>query len=131
MDPVFLSLDEVLALHADQIERYGGSLGLRDTGLLQSALAMPSATFGGTFLHGSLPEMAAAYLFHLVQNHPFVDGNKRIGLMATIAFLALNDLWLQASEDALTELVLDVASGKLSKAQVAVFVAEHVRARSF
>ncbi|HYQ81440.1 MAG TPA: Fic family protein, partial [Anaeromyxobacteraceae bacterium] len=74
--PAFLTLDEVLALHADQIGRYGGSPGLRDLGLLESALAAPRATFGGEHLHGSLPEMAAAYLFHLVRNHPFVDGNK-------------------------------------------------------
>lgn len=70
-DPAFLTLDEVLALHADQIERYGGSGGLRDLGLLESAVAAPRATFGGALLHPTLPEMAAAYLFHLVQNHPF------------------------------------------------------------
>ncbi len=72
----FLTLEDALALHASRIARYGGSLGLRDLGLLESALAVPSATFGGQFLHGSLSEMAAAYLFHLVKNHPFVDGNK-------------------------------------------------------
>ena len=82
MKVVFLTLDEILALHADQIDRYGGSLGVRDVGLLESALAAPAATFGGRYLHGSLHEMAAAHLFHLVQDHPFVDGNKRIGLMA-------------------------------------------------
>src|SRR5262245_6676143 len=109
MQPTFLTLDEVLALHADLLHRYGGALGLRDVGLLQSALATPAATFGGTFLHGSVHEMAAAYLFHLVQNHPFVDGNKRVALMATIVFLELNGLHLTAEPDAVYRLVMGVA----------------------
>ena len=125
-EPSFLTLDEVLALHTDQIDRYGGSRGLRDLGLLESAVAAPRATFGGNLLHPTLPEMAAAYLFHLVQNHPFVDGNKRIGLAAAIAFLGLNDLWLEAEEDELVELVLGVAQGRVGKAEVAVFLKKHV-----
>lgn len=123
--PVFLDLDQVLALHADQIARYGGSLGVRDLGLLQSAIAMPRAAFGGQLLHSTLPEMAAAYLFHLVQNHAFVDGNKRIGLATAIAFLGLNDLWLEAAPDELVELVLSVANGKSGKPEIAVFIREH------
>lgn len=125
-EPSFLTLDEVLALHADQIDRYGGARGLRDLGLLESAVAAPRATFGGTLLHPTLPEMAAAYLFHLVRNHPFVDGNKRIGLAATIAFLGLNDLWLEAEEDELVALVVGVAQGQVGKAEVGVFLTEHV-----
>lgn len=124
--PSFLTLDEVLALHADQIERYGGTHGLRDLGLLESALATPRASFGGAFLHPSLEEMAAAYLYHVVQNHPFADGNKRVGLASAIAFLGLNDRWLEAPEDEIVELVLGVGSGRVSKAEVAVFVREHV-----
>jgi hypothetical protein len=68
MEPVFLSLDEVLEIHEQQIERYGGSSGLRDSAGLESAVATPQATFGGEFLHPSIPAMAAAYLFHLCQN---------------------------------------------------------------
>lgn len=128
--PVFLTLDEVLALHADQIERYGGSAGVRDMGLLESAIAVPRATFAGGFLHGTLPEMAAAYLFHLVRDHPFVDGNKRAGLAAAIAFLGLNDLWLEAEEDELVALVVGVAEGRIGKAEVAVFVQRHVVAQT-
>jgi death-on-curing protein len=124
--PVFLTLDEVLSLHAEQVERYGGSTGLRDLGLLESALAAARATFGGEFLHGSLPEMAAAYLFHLVRNHPFVDGNKRAGLAAAFAFLGLNGLWLEADPDELAEQVLGVAGGKTTKADLAVFIHRHV-----
>ncbi|TMA39575.1 MAG: type II toxin-antitoxin system death-on-curing family toxin, partial [Deltaproteobacteria bacterium] len=73
-DPRFLTLDEVLAIHSDQVRQYGGSGGIRDVGLLSSALAMPRASFGGQYLHPSLHEMAAACLLHLVQNHPFIDG---------------------------------------------------------
>ena len=124
---VFLELDEVLALHADQIDRYGGSAGVRDLGLLQSALGMPRATFGGQFLHPSIHEMAAAYLFHLVQNHPFVDGNKRIGLAATLAFLGLNELWLEAPEAELVDVVLRVARGEMQKSDAAVFLREHTQ----
>ena len=129
MNVVFLTIDEVLALHANQIERYGGSLGVRDVGLLQSALGVPEATFGGALLHPSLPEVAAAYLFHLVRDHPFVDGNKRTGLMAMIAFLGLNGFRLRTDPGGLGELVLGVAEGRISKAEVAVLVQHHARAR--
>ena len=129
MTVVFLTLDEVLALHADGIERYGGRHGVRDLGLLQSARAAPSATFGGGFLHASLPEMAAACLFHLARNHPFVDGNERVGLAAMLLFLRLNSLWLRANANELFELTLGVAEGRISKAEVAVFVQRHVRPR--
>ncbi len=125
MDPVFLTLDEVLALHSDQIRRYGGSGGIRDRGLLSSALGTPSATFGGSFLHQSLFEMAAAYLFHLAQNHPFVDGNKRTALAAALVFLIMNDVEIRSSEDDLTDLVLGVAEGRITKSEVAVFLQKH------
>lgn len=87
MEPVFVTLDEVFAIHRDQIERYGGAPGVRDQGLLLSALAQPAATFGEGFLHADLHEMAAAYLFHLIQNHPFVDGNKRVAAVAAAVLL--------------------------------------------
>ncbi len=127
MKAVFLALDEVLALHADQIERYGGRPGIRAVALLLSALAVPASAFGSEFLHGSLHEMAAAYLFHLVRNHPFVDGNKRAGLIAMLAFLGLNALRLQADPDELTKLVVGVAEGKITKAEVSVSVRNHAR----
>jgi death-on-curing protein len=124
--PLFLEIDEVLALHAEQIERYGGTPGVRDTHLLASAIGTPHATFDGELLHPSIVEQAAAYLFHLCQNHPFVDGNKRIALMATIAFLGLNDHRLEAGEDELVEFVLAVAAGELTKFQVVGFLERHV-----
>lgn len=120
--PLFLTLEQVLAIHADQIHRYGGSLGVRDLGLLQSALAMPGVSFGGQYLHPTLQEMAAAYLFHLTQNHPFVDGNKRIGLAVAIAFLGLNDVWLEADASELLEMVFKVARGEIGKPEIAVFL---------
>ena len=122
----FLGLEEVLALHADQIDRYGGSAGVRDLGLLESAVAAPESSFGDGYLHGSLPEMAAAYLFHLAQNHAFVDGNKRVAAAAMIMFVYLNDHDLECDEDGLVELTVGVASGTTTKAQVAVFLAARI-----
>jgi len=118
---VFLTLPEVLEIHLDQVNRYGGEPGLRDMELLKPALGMPAAAFGGEYLHTGIHEMAAAYLFHLVKNHPFVDGNKRVGAVAAIVFLELNGYYLDASEDDLAEMVLSVARGECSKSDVAVF----------
>ena len=127
MELEFLTLDEVVAIHRDQIERYGESHGVRDWGLLKSAIAMPAATFGGQYLHGDKCEMAAAYLFHLVQNHPFIDGNKRVGAVATDVFLALNDLQLLADQDEFADLVLSVARGESSKSAAAEFIRANMK----
>lgn len=127
MLPNFLSVEEVIEIHRDQIERYGGSPGIRDIGLLQSAIAMPQAGFGGQFLHADLYEMAAAYLFHIVQNHPFVDGNKRVGAAAAMVFLELNQIEIRVSNETLVETLLAVAQGRLSKAAVAEFLRKHSR----
>ncbi len=127
MKVLFLRLDEVLALHAEQINLYGGIHGIRDLGLLESAIASPEASFGGKYLHATLPEMAAAYLFHMAQNHPFLDGKKRAAAAATFLFLYLNEQFLDCSEGELVELTLGVAQGATSKAEAAVFIAKHVR----
>jgi death-on-curing protein len=118
MEPVFLALDEVLEMHEQQIERYGGSPGLRDAAGLEAAVATPQATFGCGFLHPSISAMPAAYLFHLCQNHAFIDGNKRVGANAAITFLLMNDWEPSFSQEELVEVVLSVASGQLSKAQL-------------
>ena len=118
MEPRVLTLDEVLEMHLQQIELYGGSPGIRDVALLQSAVATPQATFGGEFLHRSIPAMAAAYLFHLCQNHAFIDGNKRIGANAAITFLLINDWDLDLSPDELVDIVVAAASGKLEKPEL-------------
>ena len=86
---------------------------------------MPRATFGGHELHESLVEKGAAYLFHLVRNHPFVDGNKRVGLAVSLVFLRLNGVTIRASDDELVDLVTGVAAGAKSKADVAVFLSLH------
>ena len=122
-EPAFLTLDEVFAIHADQLRRYGGRSGLRDLALLQSALAKPETTFDGQYLHPTLAEMAAAYLFHIARNHPFVDGNKRTALMCALVFMGLNGRRLRADADALYALVDGVAAGRISKADVSVFFA--------
>ncbi len=123
----FLELDDVLALHAESIRRFGGSPGLRDAALLESALAMPRATMFGELLHPTVHEQAAAYLFHMVKNHPFVDGNKRVGLAAALTFLGMNGLWVEATNQALVQLVLDGIAGTSAKADVAVFFREHAK----
>lgn len=127
MEPTFLALDEVIEIHRDQVERYGGHAGIRDMGLLHSAVALPQASFGGQFLHADLFEMAAAYLFHIVQNHPFTDGNKRVGAAAVLVFLEINRVEVKLTNEALVETVLDVAQGKLGKAALAEFLRRHTR----
>ena len=122
MKPLFLTLEKVLELHQDQLNVYGGSSGIRDMGLLQSAVAMPQASFGGEYLHEDLFAMAAAYLYHLVQNHPFVDGNKRVGLASMFSFLDMNGIEYIADEDSVYELVLKVAQGALDKNEIAQFL---------
>jgi death-on-curing protein len=128
-DPLFLTLDEVLGIHADQIRGYGGRPGIRDLDLLRSALAMPETTYAGEFLHPTLFEMAAAYLFHVARNHPFVDGNKRTALMCALVFLGLNGQRLEVEPDSLYEMVDGVAAGGVEKAAVSVFLRENCRNR--
>lgn len=127
MEPVFLTLDEVLEIHQQQIEMYGGSPSLRDSGALESAVATPMATFEGRYLHTTIPAMAAAYLYHIAQNHPFLDGNKRTGANAAITFLRLNDWEPTFTEEELVETALAVATGRLTKRDLVVFFECHAR----
>ena len=115
MQPIFLTLDEVLEMHQQQIQIYGGSPGLRNGAALESAVAVPQSTFGGEWLHPTIPAMAAAYLFHLCQNHAFIDGNKRIGANAAVVFLILNGWEPTFTEEELADTVLAPAAGRLSK----------------
>ncbi len=123
--PDFLNVEDVLTLHADQVDLYGGDQGVRDPGLLESAVAQPQATFSGQYLHGDIFEMAAAYLFHIVQNHPFLDGNKRAGAVAALVFLDLNRIEIEAPKGSLYDLTISVATGQADKAQIAEFFREH------
>jgi death on curing protein len=126
-DIQFLTLDDVLESHAEQIAAFGGSDGIRDVGLLESAIAQPPAMFDGKYLHTDLFEMAAAYLFHLVSNHPFLDGNKRVGLEAALVFLEINDWTIDATDEELVDLVLKTAQGHASKDEIAAFLRAHSR----
>ena len=128
-EPAFLTFAEVIEIHDYQIEHFGGATGLRDIELLKSAIGVPSATFGGVFLHPTIYEMASAYLFHLVENHPFVDGNKRVGAMAALIFLDLNGIDFDASDEDFTAMVLRVASGKMLKAEITLFLKTHCHER--
>ncbi len=125
MSITFLTLDEVMHIHREQIELYGGSDGVRDIGLLESAVAMPAAGFGDEYLHKDVPEMAAAYLFHIVQNHPFIDGKKRAGAVTAMAFLEMNGAAFEVTDDELVEPVLAVAQGRMEKPDIARFFREH------
>ncbi len=111
----FLSVDDVLLLHVDTIDVDGGLQGVRDHGLLDAAVAMPRQQFGGAFLHEDFAAMAAAYLFHIAQNHPFVDGNKRVAVMSALAFLLANGVEFSLAPQQLEAMTLKVAGGELSK----------------
>lgn len=126
--PRFLTVEDVLRLHRDQIDRYGGSHGVRDHGLLDSALAQPQVGLGEEYAHKDLFEMAAAYLFHLVQNHPFNDGNKRIGAYAALVFLFMNGLKVTDVEAEFEALVLAAACGEKKKPEIAEFFRKNCRA---
>lgn len=118
---VFLTLDDILESHLNQFDTYGGSHGIRDIGLLESAIAQPEACFGGQYLHADIFELAAAYLYHLVMNHPFVDGNKQVGLEAALIFEEINDETLIANDDELVDLVLKTTAGQIGKREIAEF----------
>lgn len=128
--PNFLSLDDALLLHADQIESFGGTAGVRDEGLLDSALAQPKITFGGELLHPTLAEQAAAYLYHLSRNHPFVDGNKRTAFAVMDTFLEANGYCLTLSDDDAYDLVMQVAQGQIDKPALASLIAAAIQSLS-
>ncbi len=118
MTPEFLTHEDILEIHALQLDRYGGGDGIRDRGLLESAAAQPMATFDGEFVHDGLFEMAAAYLFHIVSNHPFIDGNKRTGLLSALVFLDLNGIIIDGETETLYDLTMAVAEGRADKAKI-------------
>ena len=120
MNPDFLTVDDVLIIHEDQINQFGGSFGLRDRTLLESAVAQPRMSFDGVFVHIDLFQMAAAYLYHLTSNHPFVDGNKRIGLASALVFLEINGIEILRNTNELYELTMEVARGALNKQEIAI-----------
>lgn len=111
----FLTKDIVLLFHKEQLKLYGGKTGLRDESLLESALAQAEASFGGEYVHKTIFEMAAAYGFHICQNHPFFDGNKRTALVSMYLFLYRNGYRINSDNKSLYALVMSLANGEISK----------------
>jgi death on curing protein len=126
----YLSLAEVLLLHERVIAQSGGATGLRDIGALQSAIAQPRASFDSVDLYPSLAEKAAALAFSLVSNHPFVDGNKRIGHAALETFLLLNGFELAAPIDDAEHTFLSLAAGTLPRTALHEWIQRHVAPRT-
>lgn len=124
-EPEWLDIDLVLDFHAEQLALFGGADGMRDRGLLESALARPinKYVYGGT----SIAELAAAYGFGIARNHPFIDGNKRTALASMIVFLGLNGVDLDAPQEATTAMILSLAAGEIAEDVLAHWIAEHVK----
>jgi death-on-curing protein len=121
----FLTLSNVLLILEDQIENYGGIYGVRDINLLNSAIYIPRSGFGGQYLHATIPAMAAAYAYHICQNHPFVDGNKRVALASSLVFLDINKHELDCENDILYNKIIAVAKGELNKESLIRFYEKH------
>ena len=122
----FLSVDDVRAIHEDTIAHEGGQAGLRSPELLDAAVAMPRQQVGGRLLHETLPGMAAAYLYHIAQNHPFYDGNKRTGAMAALVFLDVNGVCELPEPEGLERMTMDVAASRATKQQLTDWMAGRV-----
>ncbi|MDR1460638.1 MAG: type II toxin-antitoxin system death-on-curing family toxin [Campylobacteraceae bacterium] len=117
----FLSISDVLMILENQIRNYGGIYGVRDLNLLNSALYMPQSSFDGEYLHKTIPEMAAAYTYHICQNHPFTDGNKRTALAASLVFLDLNGYTINCDDKELYGVIMGVANEKINKKELIKF----------
>jgi len=123
----YLTLGEVVELHRRVLQAGGGAPGIRDLGALDSAVAQPKAAFGGVDLYPTLVEKAAALCFSLVQNHPFADGNKRVGHAAMETFLVLNGTEIDAAVDDQERLMLDLAAGRLDRVHLTEWLRHHLR----
>jgi len=117
----FLTMSEVLLILEDQIRNYGGVYGVRDINLLSSAIYMPESGFGGQYLHKTVPAMAAAYSFHICQNHPFIDGNKRVALASSLVFLDINEYEFNCKDEKLYNQIMNVAKGEIKKEELIKF----------
>jgi death-on-curing protein len=124
IEPLFLTVEDVEEIHSESLARFSGSPGIRDRGLLESAVATPQVGFGGAYLHPSLFDMAAAYAFHIAENQPFVDGNKRAALGAALVFLRLNDIDVDDPEERLYEVMIAIATHQLDKTGLAALLRE-------
>ena len=123
----FLTLSEIMLILEDQIRHYGGIYGVRDLNLLSSAIYMSESSYGGQYLHESIPAMAAVYAFHICQNHPFLDGNKRVALASSLVFLDLNAYVFDCEEDELYDEIMNVAKWESKKQELIEFYEKHSR----
>lgn len=119
--PLFLDLDDILQIHTDTIAKEGGSAGVRDITLIASAVAAPRASFDGEYLHPSLYHMAAALMYALIQNHGFIDGNKRIGTLAALVFLEVNNRSSYPPATELENIAMAVATSQINREELALF----------
>jgi death-on-curing protein len=124
-----LSVEQLLQIHEAQIEKFGGSAGLRDRGGLESAAARPAMTFGGEDLYPDLAAKAGALMHSLVMNHPFVDGNKRVGAAAAELFVLLNESRLDASDQELEDVTLAVARGEMDVEPLTIWFRQRLSRR--
>lgn len=126
-DPIFLTFDEVLRLHRESLDRYGGQEGFNNEGLVRSAVEMPRQRFAGQYLHEDLAAMASAYLFHIAESQGFTDGNKRAAVASAIAFLALNGHPLRGIQAELYDVTIGIAEHRMGKEDVAEFFRQRLR----
>ena len=124
--PEFLTFEDVLAIHGEQLELYGGAEGIIDEGVIRSAIAEPRQTMFGQYLHDDITKMAAAYLFHLAMQQGFRDGNKRTALVATVEFLGRNGYRLSCSNEAIYDVTMRVANHLMDKDGIAGWVLDHL-----
>jgi len=122
-----ISIDDILLLHERSIKDYGGSKGVRDLGLLESSIARPFQTFAGNDLYNDALKKAAALVESLIINHPFVDGNKRIGALAMIAFLKESNYYLTASSEKLYEFIISISTGGIKFDAILVWLEENTK----
>jgi len=121
----YLTLEEVLKFHDEMIERFGGPAGIRDLALLESALAQPEMAVFDNEVYETIIEKAAAYIYFIIKNHPFIDGNKRTGLVCAIVFLRNNNIEVQENFESLYNFAIDIASSEIQIPEIVEYLKKH------
>lgn len=129
-EPRFFDVSDILAMHAELLELSGGSPGLRDLWLLESAIQQPQSGIGDQYFHPTIPAMAAAYLFYIAKNHAFVDGNKRVAAAACFVFLVEHDFDYDLDDDQIIDMTERVASSEMDKDELIAYLDAHTFACS-
>lgn len=122
----YVTLEQILVIHQDQIERYGGTSGIRTLSLLESAVLRPQSTFNGKELYTDIFEKAASLMHSLIRNHPFMDGNKRTGIVAGCVFLEINGVSLRISQEQLVTIAISIATKKMGIESITKCLKEHI-----